>query len=42
MPAIWDIRDILASLEISPQVFGPVITIINPAASFSDFDSTFP
>ena len=42
MRAIWDIRDILAKLEISPEVFIPVIFIINTAVSSSDFDSTFP
>ena len=42
MRAIWDIRDIFASLEISPEVFIPVISIINPAVSFIDFDSPFP
>lgn len=42
MRAIWDIRDILANLEISPELFIPITSIKNPVVSSTDFEGTFP
>ena len=42
MRAIWDIRDILANFEISPELFIPATSIINPVVSSTDFESSFP
>ena len=34
-------RDILANFKISPKIFIPVTSIINPAVSSTNFDGTY-